>query len=37
MGQNGQLTINSGRADMNMDGVWERNGIKVKGPQEYHL
>ncbi|KAK3951296.1 hypothetical protein QBC32DRAFT_325363 [Pseudoneurospora amorphoporcata] len=26
-----------GEEDMGMERVWERNGIKVSGPQEYHL
>lgn len=26
-----------GKEDMGIEGVWGRNGIKVSGPQEYHL
>ena len=26
-----------GRADMSIDSVWERRGIKVTDPRDYHL
>lgn len=26
-----------GSADMNIDGVWERRGVKVTDPRDYHL
>lgn len=27
----------SGKADMGIDGAWERRGVKVSDPKEYHL
>lgn len=31
------LIGNSGAEDMNIEGVWERRGLKVASPNDYHL
>lgn len=31
------IVTKSGKADMNINGVWERRGVTVSDPKEYHL